>query len=106
MAFRVRIIDTEYGRHEYMVENDDNILVSRNCDGRFEPIQPEEPDLATVIEAITDNGWDANDLQIEEKELDDFGVDDMYEHIIDNSYRRNAFFKMLEEAGYKVSKED
>jgi len=106
MAFRVRIIDTEYGRHEYMVENDSRIEVSRNCDGRFEPIYPEEPDLAIIREAIEYNDWDADDLMLDDKELIEFDMDDIYDHIVFSTVRREVFFKMLEEDGYTVTKED
>jgi flagellar biosynthesis/type III secretory pathway protein FliH len=35
MAFRVRIIDTDFNEHEFMVMGEEGVLIDENCSGRF-----------------------------------------------------------------------
>ena len=102
MAFRVRIEDTEFGRHEYMVNDMESITVSPNCDGRFYPIEPDLPDLDTVKTAIEYSEWDADDLGVFEKDISEFDVDEMYDYIMSRDYRRKEFIKMMKEDGYTL----
>jgi hypothetical protein len=107
MAFRVRIEDTEFNMHEFMVNDTDSIQASLNCDGRFKPIEPDIPDLEMVKETIKYEGWTADDLGLilDEKDIDDFDMDTIYEYIMDRDHRRRKFINKMEDDGYIPTKE-
>ena len=110
MAVKIRVKDTMLDEHEFMINDENSILVSYNCDGIFRPLISDSRDLSlSDISYIVakrgyhpkDVGFDLSDYK--DEILREMSILDFYDYLEDNL---DSFIKIMNKKGYKVTKNE
>jgi hypothetical protein len=109
MAVKIRVKDTMLNEHEFMINDfKSSILVSNNCDGIFKENDSNEMTLDNISYIISKKKYHPNDVGFDlsdytDEILREMSIQDFYDYLEDDL---DSFIKIMNEKGYKVTKNE
>jgi hypothetical protein len=110
MAVRIRVKDTMLNEYEFMINDENSILVSYNCDGIFKSITPDFRDisLSDISYMISKRGYHPEDVGFDlsdytDEILREMNIQDFYDYLEDDI---DSFIKIMNKKGYKITKNE